>query len=774
MSLSLESPLDLSPLRIVEEEATFSSSTSGSATFSSSTSLDSRQSKHGEERLQPLGFADEIMTEDHSQAIPDNPFDSPESRPLFEAIDRLQSCGVSQHIEIPQLVIVGGQSCGKSSLVQSLTDIPLPVGTGCCTRFATRIVSKRTGSNTTPQFKITIVEPEFKFSGFEYDHDDASAGYTAFERVGETLTYDEFTEIIEDVSSNYMGIKPGTGPGKKNFATQVLRVELSGPTRSHFSILDIPGYVASPVNINESEMRGIQDMMVQYMKQPENILICVADAVSDLEGHAVHHLCSQSVSMDRFVGVFTKCDMVHSEDQVIKNATTANGGNWFVVRNRHRKDPKSLELSVAEARLFNKSPWTAIPETRRGTARLRHYLSNVLAGRIRKSFPQMQDRLRELLSRAKAGRDALGDPRTTIRDHQRFLRGIVSVYESLADKSLSSPWLLQDKVMRVRGEVKQLNDEFAQKMLDRGRKYPFETLTAPSPLPKSKPGAIVSVSTPPSTPPSQPTAGACAGPGDAKVKTIFDEIRSQLELFQSTQLPGLVNPEIVPVLYEKQIANWAQLTADHLEAVCLVVGGASRSMLIAVCPQGMQDLFQQLHEELGRRYDATRAQAREAAEAYCAKQHQYPLQTTDAAFYHELQRRRMIRWQRSLERVLKKYGETLPIHDAMSLYEFLNPSVEQNIVNEIHDVLAVYYEISIGPFVRHITNTVVEDFVSNPEGPLKGLSRAWIEGLDDDKIERLACEDAEAVAQRKYLDGHIKRLEEAHEIAEKAWAVRVG
>ncbi|EFQ33878.1 uncharacterized protein GLRG_09022 [Colletotrichum graminicola M1.001] len=36
------------------------------------------------------------------RSIPENPFDSESSRILFEAIDRLQSCGVSQEVAIPQ------------------------------------------------------------------------------------------------------------------------------------------------------------------------------------------------------------------------------------------------------------------------------------------------------------------------------------------------------------------------------------------------------------------------------------------------------------------------------------------------------------------------------------------------------------------------------------------------------------------------------------------------------------------------------------------------
>lgn len=97
-----------------------------------------------------------------------------------------------------QLAIVGEQSSGKSSLLQTLTDIPFPVGAGLCTRFATRIVSKRTAPNTTNKFKITIVEPEVTIKGLSYPEDTSYQGYV---RVGENLGTEEFRAIMDEVCS---------------------------------------------------------------------------------------------------------------------------------------------------------------------------------------------------------------------------------------------------------------------------------------------------------------------------------------------------------------------------------------------------------------------------------------------------------------------------------------------------------------------------------------------------------------------------------------------
>ncbi len=55
-------------------------------------------------------------------------------------------------------MIVGKQSVGKSSLLEALTEIPFPVGHGLCTRFATRIISRRTTPDTLDMVKV-FIEP---------------------------------------------------------------------------------------------------------------------------------------------------------------------------------------------------------------------------------------------------------------------------------------------------------------------------------------------------------------------------------------------------------------------------------------------------------------------------------------------------------------------------------------------------------------------------------------------------------------------------------------
>jgi hypothetical protein len=53
----------------------------------------------------------------------------------------------------------------------------------------------------------------------------------------------------------------------------VVKIVLSGPNRSQFSILDLPGLFTNDSDVNKDEMRGVKRMAIEYMKKPENIVM---------------------------------------------------------------------------------------------------------------------------------------------------------------------------------------------------------------------------------------------------------------------------------------------------------------------------------------------------------------------------------------------------------------------------------------------------------------------------------------------------------------------
>lgn len=62
---------------------------------------------------------------------------------LLEKIDQLFAYNVGEYIDLPQLVVVGDQSSGKSSVLEALTKLSFPRDSGLCTRFATQIILQR-------------------------------------------------------------------------------------------------------------------------------------------------------------------------------------------------------------------------------------------------------------------------------------------------------------------------------------------------------------------------------------------------------------------------------------------------------------------------------------------------------------------------------------------------------------------------------------------------------------------------------------------------------
>ena len=146
------------------------------------------------------------------QLVASNPFDNDKTRILFKAVDDLREWDAQDYVEIPQvcssqrplsnnslhspqLVIVGGQSSGKSSLLRGLTDIPFPVSGGCCTRYPTRIVLHRTKPGMPNSYRISIEKPDISVSGLALlTQDDGD-----YKREGSVLTEEVFSQVINEV-----------------------------------------------------------------------------------------------------------------------------------------------------------------------------------------------------------------------------------------------------------------------------------------------------------------------------------------------------------------------------------------------------------------------------------------------------------------------------------------------------------------------------------------------------------------------------------------------
>ncbi|KAL8984718.1 MAG: hypothetical protein Q9177_004626 [Variospora cf. flavescens] len=419
-----------------------------------------------------------------STILNEDPFRNENTQRLFEAIDELRSCGANQEIDLPELVIVGDQSAGKSSLLQSLTDIPFPVADRLCTRFPTRIVSRRTPKQSGVT-KISIEPKVFDWTGTlsaekVADRAERLEAYSKFGHTSPHLTSDSFKDVVEE-AKELMDIKRSTSTeeglkstGRRNFSSDVLKVEISGPDRSYFSILDVPGIFQSLTkDLTSQEKDGVRSMVASYMKPKQSVIMWAAFDMAS----------QQDPQLERTIGVITKCDITQHKDQILalaQNEEKHLNHGWFVVRNRTPPELESnigsLERQRREEAFFDEGPWNRLSQARRGTQALKRYLADLLCSRIQETFPTILATVQDRQAMAAAQLNKLGPSRGTTEEKRVYLTELAQQLYDLTSQAVRGRYhALGDESLKLRRFVREANDAFASKMIHHGYSVPFHT-----------------------------------------------------------------------------------------------------------------------------------------------------------------------------------------------------------------------------------------------------------------------------------------------------------
>lgn len=130
---------------------------------------------------------------------------------LLDKIDALRELRLGSLVSLPQLVVVGDQSSGKSSVLESLTGFSFPRATGLCTRYATQITCRREAGSVAgagkKRVEVSIIPRP--------DADDAlKARLRAFRRSVENLDGNQLAVIFEDVRNIMLACTRFQGNGR--------------------------------------------------------------------------------------------------------------------------------------------------------------------------------------------------------------------------------------------------------------------------------------------------------------------------------------------------------------------------------------------------------------------------------------------------------------------------------------------------------------------------------------------------------------------------------
>jgi hypothetical protein len=73
---------------------------------------------------------------------------------LLDLVDSLRAEGLSEFTALPQLIVCGDQSSGKSSLLEAISGVPFPRKDNLCTRFATEVILRRASGS---EIRVSLV-----------------------------------------------------------------------------------------------------------------------------------------------------------------------------------------------------------------------------------------------------------------------------------------------------------------------------------------------------------------------------------------------------------------------------------------------------------------------------------------------------------------------------------------------------------------------------------------------------------------------------------------
>ncbi|KAH0721106.1 hypothetical protein KY284_006136 [Solanum tuberosum] len=292
-------------------------------------------------------------------------------RPLLDCVDKLRHLNIMQEgIQLPTIVVVGDQSSGKSSVLESLAGISLPKGQGICTRVPLIMRLQNESKMCAPNLHL------------EYNGKSI--------HVDELRVADAIVNATDEIAGQGKGIsnKLLTLVVKKNGVPDLTMVDLPGITR-----VAIQG---QPENIYEQ----ISDIIMTYISPQESIILNVLSATVDFPTCESIRM-SQKVDKtgERTLAVVTKGDKAPEGLLEKVTADEVNIGLGYVcVRNRIGNETYE-EARKDEARLFSTHPLLSkIDKSMVGVPVLAQKLVRIQATIISKCLPDIVRRINDKLA----------------------------------------------------------------------------------------------------------------------------------------------------------------------------------------------------------------------------------------------------------------------------------------------------------------------------------------------------------------------------------------
>jgi GTP-binding protein EngB required for normal cell division len=363
-------------------------------------------------------------------------------KPILDSFDKIREVLRFEDVELPKIVVVGDQSSGKSSVLESITGIQLPRGENTVTKCPILIQMREAKSLKLEHATIRIEGEEDKLPR-HINIDEIKDQLEVYQNQVLRHSNDEISETPIYICIEKVGVP-------------------------NLTLYDLPGITYK----NENSTIKIRNIINKYCAGRETLILLVIPANQDFTtSEAISLIKKYPDFKDRTIAIITKIDLAIMTERNIANKIIHNELDLkfkpIVVRNRTQEEIE-IDLSSEEAReLENKlfkehhSLLSIISPECLGTTQLVKTLVQQQKIKLLSSKSSIRDQLVEKLGKLNADYDNLPLPCLSPHDkYRRFketLSKFVTKYENLTSGTIFS---LDEPNINICARVKEKFDNF--------------------------------------------------------------------------------------------------------------------------------------------------------------------------------------------------------------------------------------------------------------------------------------------------------------------------
>lgn len=321
---------------------------------------------------------------------------------LIPTINKLQDVFNTTNtdcIQLPEIVVVGAQSSGKSSVLENIVGRDfLPRGTGIVTRRP--LILQLVHINPPVKENEDLSDENISLPDSDSSVEDAVKDHAKFLHTRDKIFYD-FAEVKEEIERETERLS-GTNKG---ITAEAIHLKIFSSEVFNLTLVDLPGLVKVPVGDQPPDIEEqVKDLILRYISNPNSIILALTPANVDFATSEALMLAKKvDPTGRRTLAVVTKLDLMDQGTDAIdvlcgKIIPIKLG--IIGVMNRSQMDintKKSIKAAVRDERHFLLKQYPTIA-ARNGTKFLSKTLNNLLMYHIRDCLPDLKARISMLAS----------------------------------------------------------------------------------------------------------------------------------------------------------------------------------------------------------------------------------------------------------------------------------------------------------------------------------------------------------------------------------------